>query len=155
MTAPFADRLDSARWMLAEMGTRRHPPGSPLADQQQAAERDAGMLFAALEDAFPGAAEQVDNPEALIHLLAAAQDCKPCVHVRRSQSAIPIVLDLNHRLALCPVCVGTYRTPIEDCACEVCGEETGDCLLIGFSVSFGPLVFIGTAGADCCAELLT
>jgi hypothetical protein len=163
MTADYADRLDAARRVIAHRDELRAQTAGWMLDQQAAASRDAtriltatGPLLALVEPdrnwrQHTTTTDEIGD-EPVARLLAAAWGCRPCIHLGRRGPA-PTLVDLNHRRAQCPRCARTYRRPVDDGHCEVCGEPAGP-IFTPFLIQLGALMIGGNAGA-CCAEFVT
>lgn len=160
---PFSTRLALSRALVNRRTAMRDAAPVWLQDQVDAAGDEvgrfvieSGAMCAELEPARGWQSYAVPGYEAMglervAYLYAAALGCHQCIHLLRSGPQ-PAIADLNHHLVLCRRCARTWRKPIDDSRCEVCGELAGP-RFTPFLVQLGALCVGGNAG-DCCAALV-
>jgi hypothetical protein len=161
MTSDFAARLDAARALLTGKRLARDELPIALADQLDAADREAqallGRLRPALESAEPERNWRMSTGggiDAQAILLAACLGIKAlCCHLRSSGPQV-VVVRLPLRRADCTACSATVRRPPADekDRCDVCGKR-GVHRFVPVSVALGQHLILGDA-CDRCAQML-
>lgn len=162
---PFPERLEAARHLLGDLDRHRGEildrlPGwwrdqaEAAASHAHGAYRQVAAVAALVEPDRWRNPQEVISPssgERSIRLFAAAMGCAPCPHLRNGRAAPGVVVvDLNHRIAVCQRCTRTRRKPVDDQRCEICDEPVADNIFASFVAHLGSLVFMGHVGDSCC-----
>ncbi|HVX43624.1 MAG TPA: hypothetical protein VHC49_07050 [Mycobacteriales bacterium] len=157
--APFEERL-AAGHRLAASGGRSYPPGSPAADQAEAAARDTVSVFTKMAaacvatrpaDGWRGAVHDRRPTDAAAAAIAGLLGVTSrCPHVRE-RSPQPILVLLGQQRLSCQRCAGTRRKPtVPEDECDLCRRPT-----VVFSESIatvGYYVIVGSLCSDCAAR---
>lgn len=147
MHATHADRLATAREMLARRdgATRRPPPA--WYDQAAAAIGDTHRVLGGDATARPRLTR-----DAVVLLLATELACRPCPHLRR-QGPQPTLARLGDRRLDCRRCATTRVRPrIPDGTCDVCEVDVAGATT-AVSAFVGVTLYVGALCAGCKATI--